>query len=70
MTQQKTPGTLYAVRQVWPYLRWHVVPIDEAQGRAMRARGEPHVYDTLAQAHAVRSRLNQRRDELLQSAER
>jgi hypothetical protein len=53
----KTPGALYFVRQSFPALSWQVVPLDEAQGRAMRERGEKHVYDTSAQAYAVKRRL-------------
>lgn len=57
MTATRTPGAMYLVRQSFPSLSWQVVQVDEAQGRAMRKRGEPHVYDSSAQAFAVRTRL-------------
>jgi hypothetical protein len=56
--KMKTPGWLYAVRQTSSDLMWRVVPIEREQGEAMRARKEPHVYETSTQAHAVKNRLN------------
>lgn len=62
MTAARTPNTLYHVRQALDTLFWQVVPVDRAQGEAMRRRKEPHVYDTAAQAHAVRLSLNAARE--------
>jgi hypothetical protein len=61
MTTTKTPGMLYYVRQQFPGLAWVVVQLPADQGRAMRERGEPRVYDTPAQAHKVASAMNKRR---------
>jgi hypothetical protein len=58
MNNMKTPGMLYVLRQEPSTLFWQVVPVDTDQGESMRRRGEPHVYDTSAQAHAVRLKLN------------
>lgn len=62
MSNTKTPGMLYALRQEPSTLFWQVVPVETAQGEALRGRGEPHVYDTAAQAQAVRLRLNLSRE--------
>jgi len=54
---------LYALNQHFPSLEWQVVPVEEAQGRRMRERGQKHIYDTSRQAHAVKRRLNKKRKE-------
>jgi len=60
-TPTRTPGVLYLVSQGFPSLAWRVTPLDAAQGRAMREREEPHVYDTSTQAYAVCARLEHKR---------
>jgi hypothetical protein len=59
----RTPGMMFLVRQIWPTLRWQVVPVEATQGRAMRDRKEPHVYDDSTQAYAVKGRLNRQKRE-------
>lgn len=54
----RTPGMLYALRQEPNTLFWQIVPVETSQGEAMRERGEKHIYDTAAQAQAVRLKLN------------
>jgi hypothetical protein len=58
MTIVRTPDKLYALRQDAGTLFWQVVQLDRDQGEAMRRRDEPHIYDTAAQAQAVRRSLN------------
>lgn len=52
---------MHFVGQHFPSLAWRVVDVDDAQGRGMKERNVPHVYDTPAQAHAVCDRLNKTR---------
>ncbi len=55
----RTPGSLFFIQQKTVGLLWRVIQIEEAQGFALRERGET-VYDSAAQAHAVARRLNVR----------
>lgn len=49
---------MYLLTQEPKTLFWQVVTVDHEQGLALTARGVPHVYDSRAQAEAVRTRLN------------
>lgn len=64
MNPTRTPGVMFVVRQSWPSLRWHVVPVEESQGKALLRREEKHVYFSSAQAHAIKRRLNRQRRRL------
>jgi hypothetical protein len=57
----RTPGTRFFLRQVWPSLRWQVVPVSEDQARTMQERSET-VYASSAQAYAVARKLNRPRE--------
>jgi len=46
---------MFLVRQIDEW--WQVVQVPLEQGRAMRERGDRHVYDTASQAYAVREKL-------------
>ena len=63
MTATRTPGYKYYVRQQFPSLRYQVVMVDLFQAMTMKARGEK-VYDSSAQAYAVRDSLQKKRDEV------
>jgi hypothetical protein len=55
MSATRTPGTLYVLWRIYDVIQ--VVPVPRDQGEAMRRRSEKYVFNSSAQAHAVRQKL-------------